>query len=342
MIECIFTIDYEIYGNGEGSLKELVYEPTERLREIFEAGGAKFVTFVEAAELERIAAENSDRAIADIQRQILELHECGFEIGLHLHPQWYNARHEAGTWHLDYAEYNLCTLPKQRAAEVVDRSLKYLRTVLGDPDFTPLSFRAGNWLFQPATTVAEVLHARGIRIDSSVFKGGVQRRHNLDYRPALKNGYFWRFQNDVNREDPEGRLIEMPIHTRMVPFWRMLTAKRVALQQKSNAAARRRQSNGNPGSTAQLSDYLRFTYPLKFDFCRMTLREMVELMEKLIEEDRKTPDQLKPLVAIGHTKDLVDTATVGAFLAWLRTRDIPVSTFKSALSRVQLARNGCA
>ena len=27
MIECIFTIDYEIYGNGEGSLQQLVYEP---------------------------------------------------------------------------------------------------------------------------------------------------------------------------------------------------------------------------------------------------------------------------------------------------------------------------
>ena len=35
MIECIFTIDYEIYGNGQGSLKELVYDPMERLLAIF-------------------------------------------------------------------------------------------------------------------------------------------------------------------------------------------------------------------------------------------------------------------------------------------------------------------
>ena len=32
MIECIFTIDYEIYGNGEGSLKELVFEPASVLK----------------------------------------------------------------------------------------------------------------------------------------------------------------------------------------------------------------------------------------------------------------------------------------------------------------------
>ena len=36
MIECIFTLNYEIYGNGAGSLKELVHDPAERLREIFE------------------------------------------------------------------------------------------------------------------------------------------------------------------------------------------------------------------------------------------------------------------------------------------------------------------
>ena len=30
MIECIFTLDYEIYGDGTGSLNELVYEPTDR------------------------------------------------------------------------------------------------------------------------------------------------------------------------------------------------------------------------------------------------------------------------------------------------------------------------
>ena len=51
MIECIFTIDYEIYGNGQGSLQELVYEPARRLMDIFQRADARFVAFVEAAEL---------------------------------------------------------------------------------------------------------------------------------------------------------------------------------------------------------------------------------------------------------------------------------------------------
>ena len=112
MIECIFTIDYEIFGSGEGSLRELVYEPTERLKAIFNKSQARFVTFVEAAEIEMIEAKGTDPAIDLVKRQIRDLYSEGFEIGLHLHPQWYNARYENGRWQLDYSEYNLCTLPQ--------------------------------------------------------------------------------------------------------------------------------------------------------------------------------------------------------------------------------------
>ena len=54
MIERIFTIDYEIYGNGEGSLKELVYDPAQELKTLFDQAEAKFVVFVEAAELQKM------------------------------------------------------------------------------------------------------------------------------------------------------------------------------------------------------------------------------------------------------------------------------------------------
>ena len=62
MIECIFTIDYEIYGNGEGSLRDLVYEPAERLMAIFQKWGARFVAFIEVAELEMIEANKTDHS----------------------------------------------------------------------------------------------------------------------------------------------------------------------------------------------------------------------------------------------------------------------------------------
>src|SRR5262245_21890234 len=111
MIECVFTIDYEMYGNGHGRLSDLVYEPTARLTELFCKHAARFVPFVEAAELEIIESKGTDTGSSAVRRQVRELYGHGCSPALHLHPQWYNADYAAGTWTLDYSEYNLCTLP---------------------------------------------------------------------------------------------------------------------------------------------------------------------------------------------------------------------------------------
>jgi hypothetical protein len=322
MIEFVFTIDYEIYGNGTGGLRNLVYEPAERLRDIFQKRGARFVNFVEVAEFERIKACATDPAIDLVAKQIQELYQGGFEIGLHLHPQWFNARFEGGKWILDYREYNLCTLPRARIAEIIEHSLGFLRHVVGRSDFTPLSFRAGNWLFQPTQTAASVLAEKGIKIDSSVFKGGLQHNHHLDYRPALRNGYWWPFSRDVNAPDASGPWVEVPIYTDMVPFWKMFTSKRMGFKNQFGMAGR-----STKQKLIRSLDFLRFGYPLKLDFCRMTLAELTAMTDRIIREDREEADSFRPIVGIGHTKDLTDFDTVDSFLSYLRTNQIAVSTF---------------
>jgi hypothetical protein len=330
MIECIFTIDYEIYGNGEGSLRELVYDPTEKLMATFRKWNVPFVMFVEVAELEMIDVKRTDPAIDLVKSQIRDLHRAGFEIGLHLHPQWYNGRHENGRWLLDYNEYNLCTLKRERIIKIVDRSIAYLRDVLCESGYTPFAFRAGNWLFQPSGTTATVLKERGIKVDSSVFKGGLQRQHKLDYRRALKNGYYWSFTNKVDVPDARGALLELPIYTKMVPFWKMTTKKRLGMQRKNILPSMNSYHKLN-----HLLDYLRLWYPLKLDFCRMTIGELTSIMERIIKDDQKSAHSYKPLVVIGHTKDLVDFETVELFLSYLNKNRILASTFKEVYKNCQ-------
>jgi hypothetical protein len=329
MIECIFTLDYEIYGNGEGSLKDLVYEPAKKLKSLFDQAGAKLVLFVEAAELEKIAAFKADPVVREVEDQILEFFNEGHEIALHLHPQWVNAHYHQGRWELDYREYNLCKLSSSRMAEITGRSIGYLQEILKTPDYIPLSFRAGNWLFQPTRDAAQTLSALGIKIDSSVFKGGVQRQHHLDYRQAIGNGYYWKFQDDVNRIDNQGEMLEIPIYTQMVPFWKMATAKRLSLQQKSNSSRPQVRERIN-----RLLDRARFRQPLKFDFCRMTLEELVSMMEQINREDQTSPTGYKPMVVIGHTKDLVDFNTVETFLFYLREKGIGITTFREVYPKI--------
>jgi hypothetical protein len=329
MIDFIFTLDYEIFGNGTGALNELVYEPARQLKAVFDRHNARFVNYVEVAEFEKIEAYGTDAAIDSVKRQIKEFHRDGYEIALHLHPQWANAHYENGRWSLDLSEYNLCRLPRPRINEIVDRSLAYMRNVVDEPGYTPISFRAGNWLFQPTETAAGVLAEKGIRIDSSVFKGGLQHNHHLDYRPAKKNGYYWSFSGDVNHPDSRGPWIEVPIHTEMVPFWRMSTRKRRSFQNRLGAG-----DTNTKRKLGRVLDFVRPLYPLKLDFCRMTLDELTSMMDRVIGLDRKDAGSYRPVVAIGHTKDLIDTDTVDSFLSFLGRNRIRVATFLDVYPRL--------
>jgi hypothetical protein len=82
-------------------------------------------------------------------------------------------------------------------------------------------------------------------------------------------------------------------------------------------------------------DFLRFRYPLKLDFCRMTLDELTSMVEGVLRKDREEPEIYRPIVAIGHTKDLTDPQTVDAFLSFLQTKEIKVSTFEDVYPEIQ-------
>lgn len=325
MIECIFTIDYEIYGNGAGSLAELVYDPAEKLSEVFCKWGVPLVVFVEAAEFEMIELHNTDSDIGRIKSQLTNFHNEGFEIALHIHPQWYNGIFHHGRWILDNSEYNLCTLTRSRVVEIVRRAITYLGNIMGQPDFSPISFRAGNWLLQPTGIISDVLAGHGIKVDSSVFKGGLQRQHKLDYRPALKNGYYWKFTNDVNCPDAQGLLIEVPIHTEMVPTWKLLTLKRLGIQHKGSSSAK-----SNKKHLTRILDYFSLHSPLKFDFSRMTIQQMKQTVRDIVRKDKDTPSLYKPIVLIGHTKDSFDSQAVDSFLSYLFSENISITTFRRA------------
>jgi hypothetical protein len=112
----------------------------------------------------------------------------------------------------------------------------------------------------------------------------------------------------------------------------MLTSKRVGLQTRGGTTS---QITANHRLN-RLRDYLRPRYPLKLDFCRMTIDELTRMMSTLIAEDRKQPELFRPVVAIGHTKDLVDVEAVSAFLGYLQEHDITVSTFEEIYPKLLL------
>jgi hypothetical protein len=219
---------------------------------------------------------------------------------------------------LDWRERNICVLPSARVEAIVSKAIAYLRDALGDPRFIPVSFRSGLWALQPTAEIAIILQRHGIQVDSSVFKGARIHDLGLDYRQALGNDASWRFFEDVNVPNPDGKLLEIPIHTEMVPFWRMLGNKRLKLQKRVP------QSGQGTPLPSRWRDFLRYQYPRKLDFCRMTFEEMLYTVAGVLDKRQGEPS---PIVAIGHSKDFVDSDAVRRFLEFLRQHAIAVTTF---------------
>ena len=66
----------------------------------------------------------------------------------------------------------------------------------------------------------------------------------------------------------------------------------------------------------------------------MTIDELTRMVDIAIRDEQKNPTLFRPMVAIGHTKDLVDFETVESFLAYLRQKKIPIATFQEVYSKL--------
>ena len=62
----------------------------------------------------------------------------------------------------------------------------------------------------------------------------------------------------------------------------------------------------------------------------MTYEELTDMINYAIQIDKKDPHTYRPLVAIGHTKDLNDLDTIQKFLMYLENREINITTLKKA------------
>jgi hypothetical protein len=66
----------------------------------------------------------------------------------------------------------------------------------------------------------------------------------------------------------------------------------------------------------------------------MTTKELISFFEIEKKKDKMNPSLFRPIVAIGHTKDLIDLNTVEMFLTYLKKNQIPVSTFRDVYHQI--------
>jgi hypothetical protein len=320
MLNVIFTLDYEIHGNGEGCPYELMVEPTRRMLDLFDEYGAKLTIMADVAEILKFKEYKEQRGRDDyhyeaIADQLRETIRRGHDVQLHLHASYFNARHENGRWSQDWSEYNFAGLPLERLNEVVRIGKQYLEDLLKPvaPTYECVAFRAANWAVCPSRNIVRALVENGIRIDTSVFKHG--RREGIvgfDYSDAPSELVPWLVDEDnINRHNDAGKLVEVPIYCE--PRWigAFLTPNRVqrVLMTRNHPIATEYRNGGDaaavrPTLTTKVIKKISMLTRLhawKADFNQCTGRQLIAALNRAACKYASAKGELS-FVLIGHSK----------------------------------------
>lgn len=317
MLKSIFTLDYEIHGNGEGCPYALMVEPTERMLRLFDLYGAKLTIMADIAEIlkfkeyARIHGQD-DFHYAEIADQLREAIRRGHDVQLHIHSSYFNSRHQEGRWVQDWSEYNFAGLKPERLREVIRLGRNFLESLLRpvNPNYRCNVFRAANWSVSPSANVVRALVDEGFVIDTSVFKYG--RREGLvdfNYTGAFSSLVPWPAQaEDICAVDEQSKLFEFPIYTEQRGIGAFITPQRIyraclsRLHKFSGSREAAPASAAKPVTTpAKQKHWLRRQHAWKADFNQCSGGQLIAALKRAEKEFAGKSGDL-PFVLIGHSK----------------------------------------
>lgn len=320
VVSVIFTLDYEIHGNGEGCPYDLMVEPTDRLLRLFDAYGARLTIMADIAEIlkfKQYAEQHGrdDYHYQDVVAQLQTAVRVGHDVQLHIHSSYFNATHDGRRWVQDWSEYNLAGLSLQRLDELIKVGKSFLESLLQpvNPAYRCTVFRAANWSVSPSGNVVRALVNNGLRVDTSVFKYG--RREglvNFDYGLAHSDMLPWRADEQALwRSNPHGQIWEVPIyaeHRRLPAFitpnriHRCIVGRFHRVPRSLNGSARAGASRESRSTlVARRLGGLVAQHAWKADFNQCTGRQLIGALKRGASRHRATKGPL-PFVLIGHSK----------------------------------------
>ncbi len=322
------TIDYELFGDGSGSIQRDMLQPTLELLSFFNARNIKATFFIEVLELfameKAVQVGEGDPSLANdmsaVRDQLKRIVAEGHDIQLHLHPQWHGASWSAEGWILGSKHYGLLQWGEQVLEELVRRGKEYLDEIARplSSDYECRVFRAGGFHFDRTDLVGEILLGRGIRMDSSTCRGYWRQTpySSIDYRDliAYRRAYWRTLDGGINYEDRD-LLWEIPIWAKPARQWRKISVGRLrrlfrgdrsklGLEEISSQTSLR----FSPGGILK---WMWETQPMLWDFCLLSARQLVE--SYMAAREFHQVEGFFPLVMIGHTKHLRDLFALAEF-----------------------------
>ena len=354
-IGLVFTLDYEIHGNGNGDFKSWVHFPTSNMLDLFDTYGAKLTIMAEIGhywamkKYEHLFWEEINLFESQLRNAI----ERGHDVQLHIHPQWIDAEYEQGKWQLNFSRntierfchnYNEAYFYLKKGKEELQRILTPIRT-----DYQCVCFRAGYLQMQPSVNIVRALEDNGFLSDSSVQKGTVasDNLRELDYSSAYSNYYPWKISaEEICNKAEHGKIYEFPILTE-----RLLIKKIFAKFKKIITGSKKKgigtiilgfmskYSSKKPLAAKQdAHGKLKILLSKSWDFVDFCQRDYIYLLKSLkrIIKIHKKENHLRftPIVLIGHSKDFFFYNHLELFLeACKKMEEIEFLTYSDAVRK---------
>jgi hypothetical protein len=318
MLNIFFTADYEMYfGKNYYTDTEILFEPTEKLVETFNKYNLKVNIFADILSVAAHRKYNLSNYADNFELQIKSFVKEGHDVQLHLHPHWLTAKYENNSWIFNKNHFRIHSF--KNINEIVKNSIDYLNKTLNtvNPDYKCIAYRAGGWSLQPEGNLLKILYENGIKIDSSIFKGGYKniQTHYFDFRKIPDNvNYFIDPQKGINIESKNG-IFEIPIASiynfpaRL--FYKLLFKiyknkiykNKIILKKGESIIESNCKSSKFSTVKARVKSFL--IDPIFFSFDNTSSAEMIKFVDYLIAKYNTSEDDIY-ISIIGHPKGLSD------------------------------------
>ncbi len=212
--------DFEIMGNGLGNVADLQYLPSLALMNIAEKFGVKLTFMVDVAHqltLKKYCKHPEVKIQSKLwDETVLLMIERGFDVQLHLHPQWVNSVYKDGYFHLTDVWNIGRLLPEEQTALITD-SVVYLESLLRPvrPEYDVCAFKGGAWGLQPSTHLMSELGKAGIHIIMGPRDGMLVKQQGLDYTGMEEKvlPYYPNHDDLTKIADAGGKSVVIPLQS---------------------------------------------------------------------------------------------------------------------------------
>lgn len=350
----IFTLDYELYGDGSGDVFEHMIKPTEELLQLFGETAIKITIFFEVIEYWRLKEEwekgntmgYSNNPISAIDNQIRKAIQDGHDVQLHLHPQWLGAEYKNDKWIGDEHNYRLSKYRNTKnvslealiksGAETLERIICPVKS-----GYQCLALRAGWYNVDPGYEIIEAMKSCGLMADSSVVPGAFNEGDIADYdfREVPEDLPFWYTDSEDMRKTAEAEekkgILELPVFSiNMRRIWKLKPKGLLSrfLKKRNTSEARERQIKKL--SRKEKLKYLFQNECFTWDFCNSSRAVNASAFRKLKSLAGSQDDGFRPVVLIGHSKSPVNQRGLQYILKKMRENGGRACTMTEAINQI--------